>query len=285
MPRRITRRRLLAGAGIGAAGIASAGVALDRLGGRDESRGGPRDVLLIVIDTLRADHLGAYGAAEMHTPNIDALAGQGIRFTRTYPEAMPTMPMRRTIMTGRRIFPFRRWRPWAGVGGSPGWGPIMPGTRTLVNEFEAAGYATVYVTDNPFIGFAEALGPFRESVNRLVPIPGHTGMVRPTSSLPDDDAHRVLPAYLREQPDQVARMRDYLAENGGPPAACSGQRSRSCAGWRGLGSAAGRADRSSWSSTRSTRTSHGSRRASTGRSTAIPTCRSSATSPTATRPA
>jgi arylsulfatase A-like enzyme len=55
---------------------------------------GPRrpdaDVLIITIDALRADHVGAYGYARPTTPNIDALARQGVRFTRAYAQAPHT---------------------------------------------------------------------------------------------------------------------------------------------------------------------------------------------------
>ena len=76
--------------------------------------------MLIVIDSLRADHLRCYGARGMRTPNIDAFARDSMRFTRVFPEAMPTMPARRSIMSGRRAYPFRGWRPWEGMAGRPG---------------------------------------------------------------------------------------------------------------------------------------------------------------------
>ena len=40
---------------------------------------------------------------------MDDLARRGLRFTHFYPEAMATVPARRSIMTGRRVWPFRRW--------------------------------------------------------------------------------------------------------------------------------------------------------------------------------
>src|SRR5689334_22202597 len=40
----------------------------------------PQNVLLITIDTLRADHVGAYGDAAAHTPTLDGLARDGVRF-------------------------------------------------------------------------------------------------------------------------------------------------------------------------------------------------------------
>ena len=55
---------------------------------------GPRrpdaDVLIITIDALRADHVGAYGYPRATTPNLDALARQGVRFTRAYSQAPHT---------------------------------------------------------------------------------------------------------------------------------------------------------------------------------------------------
>ena len=54
-------------------------------------------MLVIVVDTLRADHV--YGN-RIRTPNMDALVRQGLRFTRAYPEAMPTVPARNSILSG-----------------------------------------------------------------------------------------------------------------------------------------------------------------------------------------
>lgn len=69
------------------------------------------NVLLLVVDTLRADHVSAYGG-RAQTPNIDELARQRLRFTRFHPEAMATVPARRSILTGRRVWPFSGWHPW-----------------------------------------------------------------------------------------------------------------------------------------------------------------------------
>ena len=63
------------------------------------------NVLLVIVDSVRSDFVAAYGAPLVETPAIDSLAAQGVRFTRFFPEAMPTVPARRTIMTGRRNFP------------------------------------------------------------------------------------------------------------------------------------------------------------------------------------
>lgn len=60
----------------------------------------PRSVLLIVIDTLRSDHIGAYGYERETSPAIDALAEQGVRFERAYATAPWTMPSVASMITG-----------------------------------------------------------------------------------------------------------------------------------------------------------------------------------------
>ena len=62
--------------------------------------GPPPNVLLLVIDCLRADHLGVAGYERPTTPNIDALAAEGIRFTRAVSQASWTRPSLPTILTG-----------------------------------------------------------------------------------------------------------------------------------------------------------------------------------------
>lgn len=66
---------------------------------RDE----PLHVLLIVIDTLRADHLSCYGYWRETSPNIDAIASRGVKFTKHISQCSWTAPSMVTMMTGQRV--------------------------------------------------------------------------------------------------------------------------------------------------------------------------------------
>ncbi|RLI45892.1 sulfatase, partial [Candidatus Bathyarchaeota archaeon] len=59
-------------------------------------------VILIVIDTLRADHLSCYGYDRKTSPNIDEFASQGVLFSRAYPTDVPTQPSYTAMFTGQR---------------------------------------------------------------------------------------------------------------------------------------------------------------------------------------
>ena len=59
------------------------------------------NVLLITVDTLRADRVGAYGHARAHTPVFDALARRGVRFERAYAAAPITLTSHASLLTGR----------------------------------------------------------------------------------------------------------------------------------------------------------------------------------------
>ncbi len=61
---------------------------------------GPVNVLLITLDTTRADRLGAYGCAQARTPAMDALAAAGVRFARAQSPVPLTLPAHASIMTG-----------------------------------------------------------------------------------------------------------------------------------------------------------------------------------------
>jgi len=63
-------------------------------------RRAPLNVLIITIDTLRADHLGSYGYASAQTPALDALAARGMRFTQATTVAPLTLPAHASLMTG-----------------------------------------------------------------------------------------------------------------------------------------------------------------------------------------
>lgn len=60
-----------------------------------------RNVLLITIDTLRADRLGCYGHTAARTPTIDALAASGVRFENAFTHVPLTLPSHATLLTGR----------------------------------------------------------------------------------------------------------------------------------------------------------------------------------------
>jgi choline-sulfatase len=57
-------------------------------------------LLYLDIDTLRPDHLGCYGYHRSTTPNIDALAAEGIRFANVYASDVPCLPSRAALMSG-----------------------------------------------------------------------------------------------------------------------------------------------------------------------------------------
>lgn len=62
------------------------------------------NILLITLDTTRADHLGCYGYKDARTPNLDKLAAEGVRFANVYCPAPLTLPSHVTILTGLEPF-------------------------------------------------------------------------------------------------------------------------------------------------------------------------------------
>jgi arylsulfatase A-like enzyme len=210
---RLSRRRLLQAAGVAGAGAAlplAAGCAI----GDDDGGGEPENVVLIVIDSLRPDFVGAYGAPRMHTPNLDALLAKGLRFNRAFPEALVTVPARRSIYTGQRIFPYRDFEPIADLGISPGWTGIDNLDHTLMKALKDAGYRTIQVTDNPHTGFTQTYRPFRLAWDKFVSIPGFTGTRNPPETVSDSEVLKWLPRALRDNERYFEGMKKNLANTG-----------------------------------------------------------------------
>jgi arylsulfatase A-like enzyme len=136
----LTRRHFLKVAGAGMAGAALIGGA--GCGGATEM-----NVVLIIIDSLRKDHVGAYGNDWIQTPTLDALSRESLRFTRAYPESLPTICARRAIHTGFRTFPFKDRPSEQRHAPTYGWLPIPREQATLAETLEAGGYQTMLVTD------------------------------------------------------------------------------------------------------------------------------------------
>ncbi len=106
------------------------------------------NVVVVIVDSLRKDHVGAYGNDWIETPSLDALAKESLRFTRAYPESIPSIPARRGIHTGIRSFPFRDWEKWYEDDvGLRGWQPIPRDQTTLAEILADEGYQNLFVTD------------------------------------------------------------------------------------------------------------------------------------------
>jgi arylsulfatase A-like enzyme/Tfp pilus assembly protein PilF len=94
----------------------------------------PPNVLLITVDTLRADRLGCYGYPLARTPNIDALAVEGVLYRNAIASAPITLPSHGTIMTG--LYP-----PAHGVRDN-GTYALGDEAVTLAERLKSAGYTT-----------------------------------------------------------------------------------------------------------------------------------------------
>lgn len=99
---------------------------------------GGANLLLITLDTTRADHLGCYGNAAAETPNLDALAQRGVRFERCVTAVPITLPAHACIMTG--TYPF-----YNGVRDN-GRFRLHSGNVTLAEVLARAGYVTAAET-------------------------------------------------------------------------------------------------------------------------------------------
>ena len=124
------------------------GPASCRLTERLPNRGQDTNVVLIIIGSLRKDHIGAYGNPWIQTPNLDALAKESLRFTQAYPESAPTFCARRAIHTGLRAWPFRNWHWYKGTTvWRYGWQPIPEEQTTVAEILQKKGYETLLVSD------------------------------------------------------------------------------------------------------------------------------------------
>ena len=96
------------------------------------------NVIWIVADTFRQDHIGAYGKMDIRTPSLDALAAKSMRFDRHYAAGFPTMPTRADHATGRWTMSFM------------GWEPLPEGAVTLAELLAEKGIHTAAMVDTPF---------------------------------------------------------------------------------------------------------------------------------------
>ncbi len=185
----------------------------------------------IVTDSFRQDHVHCYrpegtldeGGESIHvqTPNLDALSRRGVLFERMRSEALPTIPCRRGIHTGRRIFPWKDEPfPKGLVVRTPGWRPLREDDVTLAEHLSEQGYATAMFADTyhlmkPAMNFHRGFQGFHwergQECDQWKTRPLPDGMLQEYMK-PDRpiDAYRthVLRQYLQNHLD-IAREEDF----------------------------------------------------------------------------
>ncbi len=149
------------------------------------------NLLVILIDTLRADALGCLGSERPSSPRIDALAAEGVVFENFRAIASWTRPTVATLLTGA-------YPQWHGLGD----GRPLPGElQTLGEAFSAAGYRTVAGTANVNVGATE-LG-FDQGFDRFLDQAAFGDLLAATPEAPApessaDRLHRRALRWLRE---------------------------------------------------------------------------------------
>ena len=106
------------------------------------------NLIVICIDSLRRDHLGCFGNDWIRTPNFDRFAKESVVFDGFNLNAIPTVPFRRAMMLGRKIWPFKdAVKPEKDAISILGWQPMEMGEITLQDALQKAGYVTGMISD------------------------------------------------------------------------------------------------------------------------------------------
>ena len=146
-----------------------------------ERAGRPTNILLITLDTVRADRIGAYGYAAARTPNLDALAKSGVRFDDAVTVAPITGPAHAAILTGMHPGRFAV-RDNATT-------PLADRAETVAEilkgrGFDTGGFVGAFILDRPY-GFAQGFDTFGSGFTR-VDSGSEVNVERPANAVVDD---------------------------------------------------------------------------------------------------
>ncbi len=135
------------------------------------------NVLLVIVDTLRADKLGCYGNRDGLTPSIDALASESLRFSDASAHAPWTLPSIASMLTG--LHPKEH-----GAGGRLGsWSNLDPSVTTLAEVFGGHGYRSHAIANVAFL--EETFRVLRDFDSRDVKSYGNNIEVRDATATTD----------------------------------------------------------------------------------------------------
>jgi arylsulfatase A-like enzyme/Tfp pilus assembly protein PilF len=167
------------------------------LGRPDARTAGPLNLVVVTLDTTRADHMGAYGNREIDTPTFDGIAREGVLFQQAVSAAPLTLPVHSSMFTGK--FP-----PEHGVRDNGGFF-LGPEQLTLAEVLKSHGYQTggfiaAYVLDSKWginQGFDTYYDKFDLSESRAISL---AAIRRPGNEVVDQaipwiEAHRSAPFF------------------------------------------------------------------------------------------
>ena len=152
-------------------------------------------IVLVTIDTLRADHVGCYGAEHAETPNLDALAAEGVRFETAISPVALTLPAHTTLLTGRDP-------PQHGVRHNGLF--QLPGDVTTLAQhlrgqgFAAAAFVSAFVLDGRF-GLDRGFDPYDDKL-------GMSRLAGATGAVPERRGDRTVDAALAWLPQAPERF-------------------------------------------------------------------------------
>jgi arylsulfatase A-like enzyme len=116
----------------------------------------PPNVLVILLDTLRADRLGCYGWSRAHTPNIDGLAARGVRFEEVMSAGPWTLPSHASLFSSTYVSEHGLWS-WRQR--------LAPEYTTVAEVLRARGYVTAAFTEGGYVraefGFSQGFDTFQ----------------------------------------------------------------------------------------------------------------------------
>lgn len=161
-----------------------------------------KNILFIMCDQLRADYLSCYGHPHLHTPNIDALAARGVRFTQTFVQSTICGPSRMCAYTGRYM---------RSHGSTQNGVPLKVGEMTLGDHLKPLGVRTVLVGKTHMVADEDGMARLGIHPQSLIGVHVSECGFEPyerDDGLHPDGSYSPEPAY-----DSYLRRQGYAAEN------------------------------------------------------------------------
>jgi choline-sulfatase len=173
----------------------------------------PQNMLVIMSDEHNIKYMGCSGHPEIQTPNLDALAARGTRFTATYTPSPICVPARASFATGRYPHQIRNWcngTPYTGQ--VPGWGHRLQaeghhvlsiGKLHYRNETDDTGFDEEIIPMHVIDGVGDVLGAVRDQA----PLPGRYQCKKLSEGIGPGDSN-----YLQYDADILKESQKWLTQ-------------------------------------------------------------------------